>query len=347
MSIRDLIGLITRPAEQSFPTALRGVVVKEKGGSPEDARQGNNLMLNILEMPPKAQGIASFVREGFTVFSAVQANQVLREAAYDGQRKISASHVAVLADIMKRGGWEQKDKIDFALFDGELILINGYHRMNAQVASGKSVLWTVVIHECQSLEQVRSLYYKFDTNTKIRASAQILNGIGFAEEHGLSKTIAQSLYNAVPIIAAGFSKAVKDRDVLTTRSTDRRLEMAKEYVTAAKMYEACLGRIPVKLSSKLRNGGLTAVALVTLRYQPGLAQEFWSGVAQNDGLSKGDPRLALHNDLIARSMNTGSQIQSVFAPAYAWNAWFNDKPIKIIKVYATSKASIDGTPFEA
>lgn len=330
----------------SQQSANRDAARKKKGGSPEDARRSVD-MLNVLEMPNHAQGLHAFVREGFTALSAVQANQVLMHAAYEGQRKIVSSHVAVLADIMKSGGWLPKNQIDFASLDGKLILVNGYHRMNAQVKSGKSVLWTIVVHPCSTMNEVRALYYKFDTNTKTRGTAQILNGINFAEQTGLSRTTAKSLYDAIPVIAAGFSKAIRDRDVLTTRVTDRRLAMAQEYVGAARLYEECLGRLPVKLGSKFRTAGVTAVALVTLRYQPSKAKEFWSGTAQNDGLHKGDPRLALHNDLISRSMNVGSQIQSVFAPAYAWNAWFDGREIKIIKVYARSRAPINGTPFEA
>jgi hypothetical protein len=338
----NLIGLITRSRESVFRDADR----KEKGGTPEDARQGNNSMLNVMEMPPKRQGLASFIREGFAVFSAVQANQVLHEAAYDGQRKITQKHVDVLADLMRRDQWLPKNQLDFADMNGRIILVNGYHRMNAQVACGKPILWSVVVHKCMTEAEVRNLYYKFDTNARTRTGAQIVAGVGFAAEHGLSATMADKLFNAVPIIASGFSKAVRDRDTLTTRVTDRRLALAREYVPAAKLYEQCLGRLPVKIGAKFRTAGVTAVALATLRYQPKLAVDFWTGTAQNDGLAKGDPRLALYNDMLSRAMNAGSSIQSIYAPAYAWNAWFEDRQIKIIKVYAARSVSIAGTPWE-
>jgi hypothetical protein len=318
---------------------------RKKGQGPKTPARSFD-MLNVLEMQPPTQGLSAFVREGFNVLTPVQANQILVHGQFEGQRQIMKDHVRVLADIMQRGKWEQKDKIDFANLDGNLILINGYHRMSAQVESGKSILWTIVIHPCETIKDVRELYYKFDTNTKTRGASQILNGINYAEEAGLSKTIAKALYGAIPVIASGFSKAVKDRDIMTTRSTDRRLAMADEYIGAAKLYEKCLGTTSVRVSGKLRSAGVTAVALVTLRYQPSKAVEFWTGVASNDGLRKGDPRLALYNDMLSRSMNVGSQVQSIFAPAYAWNAWYSDRDIKIIKVYARSRASIDGTPYE-
>lgn len=327
-------------------------IAKKNGGAPVGARQDQISVLNVLQMPDAAQAPSrvpnplSFVKEGFITLTAVQANQVLLHAGYDGQRKISAAHVDVLADIMTRGGWEPKDKVDFAQFDGRLILVNGYHRMSAQVACGKAILWTVVIHPCVTLNEVRSLYYRFDTNTKIRGTAQVLNGINFAEQTGLAKTTAKALYEAIPFIAAGFSSDKRDADVLTNRVTDRRLSMATEYVKAAQMYEKCLGRQPAKTMAKFRTGGIAAVALVTLRYQPKMAMAFWSGAAANDGLRKGDPRLALYNDLMSRVRSVGSSVQAFFPPAYAWNAWFEGKEIKIIKVYARKRAYIAGTPFE-
>jgi hypothetical protein len=329
----------------SFPPAVRAVSRKEKGGAPEDARRSYD-MLNVLEMPEKVQGLRAFIREGFTALSAVQANQVLVHATYDGQRKIAEKHVEVLADLMRRDQWLPKNQIDFADLNGQLILVNGYHRMTAQIRSGKTILWTIVIHPCRDETEVRSLYYKFDTNSRTRTGAQIIAGVGLADQYGLSATMAEKLFNAVPIIASGFSKAVKDRDTLTTRVTDRRLALAREYVPAAKLYEKCLGRIPVRIGAKFRTAGVTAVALATLRYQPKMAVEFWTGTVQNDGLHKGDPRLALHNDMLSRSMNTGSSVQSIYAPAYAWNAWFEGRQIKIIKVYSTSRVAIAGTPWE-
>lgn len=304
-------------------------------------------MLNILERPQALQGISAFVKEGFTSFTAVEANQVLVHATYDRQRKISQDHVNVLADIMKRGQWEPKDKLDFALFKGELILVNGYHRMSAQVACGKTIEWTVVIHECRTLDQVRALYYKFDTNTRVRQGAQVLAGIDFAGKNDLPRQMASALFNAVPIIAAGFSKSIKDRDILANRVMDRRLDIAKQYVPAAKIYEECLRGLPVKLKAKFLSAGTTAVAVVTLKYQPMKALDFWMGTAANDGLRKGDPRLALYNDMIARQFNAGSAVQSVFSPAHAWNAFFEDRQLKLIKLsgYRTS-VSIAGTPFE-
>lgn len=302
--------------------------------------------MNIHDFKAVPQRPLAFVTSGFVVFSPLNANEVLKLAQFDNQRQIDTKHVAVLADIMRNKGWHPKDKIDFAHFNGELILINGYHRMNAQVSSGQDIEWTVVVHDCKTMDQVRQLYYQFDTNTRTRTAPQILGALNYADGRGLTKQMAQALYRAVPIISNGFSMAVKDRDVLAMRVVDRRITKADEYVKAAQLYEKCLGRLQSGIRSKFTIGGTTAVALVTLRYQPMLAEQFWTGAAKNDGLRKGDPRLAFFNDMLSRARNSGSQAQSLFAASYAWNAWFESREIKMIRVPAKPVVSINGTPFE-
>lgn len=329
-------------------TAVSDADRKEKGGHAEACRPIGETMLNILKDAPAAQGPLAFVQEGFTAFSPLEANAILKEAAYDRQRKISADHVSVLADLMRRKEWEPRDKVDFALLNDRLILVNGYHRMTAQVMSGATIEWTVVIHRCKDEEAVRSLYYKFDTNTRVRTSSQIMAGVDFAGTHGLNGKVASALFNAVPVIASGFKYGHKAKDVLTNKVMDRRLRVAGEYVAAAKKFQACLDGAPVKIRSKLLRGGVTAVALVTVRYQPIRAVEFWTGVVQNDGLRKGDARLALHNDLLSRNIdaNAARAMTSSYIPARAWNAFFFAEDLQQIRVPSEPVISIAGTPYE-
>ena len=305
-------------------------------------------MATVTKLEPRVQRDLSFIQEGFVEFSAVQANTVLMECPFDGQRKISKDHVKVLADMMKRDKWEAKDKLDFAMLHGRPILINGYHRMHAQVTCGKPIRWTVVIHQCASMDQVRNLYYRFDTNTRLRAPAQILSAVDFAERNGLSKMMSQALYRAVPIIANDFSNSMKDRDILTAKVTDRRISFAKEYVAAAQKYEDAIHGMLPGFKSKFYSAGLTAVALATFRFQPITAMEFWHGTALNDGLRRGDPRHTLNTFLAGKLVRGtgGRHVANAYAPAIAWNAYFGGRELQLIKIYEGREISIDGTPWE-
>lgn len=290
--------------------------------------------------------VHDIVVEGFTKITASEMAAVLRECTYERQRKISAEHVNVLADIMRRGTWVERGSLDFAQYDGRLILVNGHHRGHAQVQCGRDLEWSICIRPCQSFEDVEALYYAFDTNVRQRTKEQILHGSGFAEQNGLTPTTAKAVFGAVSYIAARFSTSRSDQDYLTNRVMDLRFKVAVDFSAEALIYEACIAGASSALRRKLLNSGTTAVALVTLKYQPDLAREFWTGVALNDGLRRYDPRHTLVNDLQTRTMNSGWAHAATAAPAVAWNAFFEKRELKIIKVIDTPQVRIFGTPFD-
>lgn len=98
-----------------------------------------------------------------------------------------------------------------------------------------------------------------------------------------------------------------------------------------------------KVRAKLNTAGVMAVALYTLRYQPGKAHHFWHGLAENDGLKKDDPRAALLRDMFERSANSGSTRQTTQAPVLAWNAYCEGRNLKIIKCIHGAPISLWGT----
>ena len=90
-----------------------------------------------------------------------------------------------------------------------------------------------------------------------------------------------------------------------------------------------------------------AVALYTLRHQPARAHEFWSGLAKNDGLRRGDPRATLIQDYLTRSVGIGSARQRVQQTTLAWNAFCEGRDLKIIKCIEDAPIVIWGTPVKA
>lgn len=321
---------------------------KGKGGTAEAARPiQEKAMLNVAERPMEGkakQEVLDFLYEGFARISATEMHRILQVCQYEHQRPTSERHVAVLADLMTRGQWQPKSQIDFAVLDGRYILINGYHRAYAQVRSGKTIEWSVAFHPVRNETELRSQYFAYDTNIRPRGINDILRANEFGERHGLTNAQARSLYGAVPYIASNFVLNPKDRNFLVEKQVDRRLQLAEEYIKAAAKYAACLEGMSGARRLKMVSGAVTAVAVVTLRFQSVKAWEFWTGVANNDGLKRGDPRLAFVTDMMMRKVQAGSV--DTFAPAIiAWNAFFNDRDLRLIKVLDSFKPEIDGTPF--
>ncbi|MGO8241253.1 hypothetical protein ACC806_34515 [Rhizobium ruizarguesonis] len=294
--------------------------------------------------PGPVPDVARFVREGFVTLTAPQMSHILRFCEYEHQRKINRRHIEVLSDLMVRGQWGSRSTIDFARLDnGRLILVNGYHRAYAQVHTNQTIEWTIVIHDCPTMEELGKLYYRFDTNALLRSDFQILSGVEFAQAHRLQRETARSLFRAIPFIASNFS--TKDKDVLATKVIDRRLKMAEQYASAALAYEQCVGKIRSALKAKMMSAGCMAVAVVTLRYNRDIAIEFWTGTAQNDGLRKGDPRQTLHNDFLSRPRNGHKAYANLAPAAIAWNAFYNERELRLIRIGEDYQCSIEGTPF--
>lgn len=298
-------------------------------------------------------GAHRFIKDGFIRLSASQMGVVTRECIHPLQHQVrnpesvpAQQHISVLADIMKRDQWLPYDKIDFAKLNGRLWLVNGTHRAFAQLKSGKTLDWTIVVHNVADETELRSLFYRFDTNVRARTSNQVLVAAGFDEEHDIPRQVATAVYGAMVVIAQGFKVSKATRDHIFSRVADRRLAAAGAWAKEAKLFAECVKGADTKIKRKLLRSGVAAVALVTLRYQKEMAINFWTGVAENDGLKKQDPRRTLVMDLLNRDMGSGLQVQSCIVPALAWNSWFTGSSRSIIKVTDSTRLIILGTPFD-
>lgn len=92
---------------------------------------------------------------------------------------------------------------------------------------------------------------------------------------------------------------------------------------------------------------IMAVALATLRYQPSGATEFWSAVAADNGLQKGDPAKALLQflrNLVGVTGNATQRYQSRAAAA-AWNAFWRGDRVGYIKPGLMTAFTLLGTPW--
>lgn len=289
-----------------------------------------------------------FLHEGFVPLSAEQAAAVIENCRYERQRDETRSpeHISVLAEQMRRGYWLPKSQIDFARLDDKLILVNGHHRMRAQMDADQTILWSIVIHPCETIEDVRKLYYRFDTNVRARSGQNILNGIAFDEVSGLSKSVGTALWRAVPIISAGLRVGGRDKreeQVYSRRMTDDRIAKAMELLSEAGELEAIFKAAPIHIKTKLLTGGIFAFALTTMQAMPDKAREFWTGVCDGALLRRHDPRMAFVHYILTQNMRSGMVNSQVVAAARCWNAYLDAKAMQFVRVTPSSVVAIKGT----
>lgn len=289
----------------------------------------------------------SVVQEGARRLTPAQANFVVSNMAYERQRPIAKDHVTTLRELMQRDQWNDRSPLDFArLPGGQIVLVNGHHRLTAQAQSHRDIVWQIIIRDCADMDAVAALYYRYDTNARTRSEENILAGINYADRHGLSKSMAKNLYRAAPIIAAGLSmRNSSDADITNRRLVDERLQIMDRYVVSAQMAAEAFDPAPTFVSRKLAAGGFFAVVLVTYFHQPATADRFWRGMVLDDGLAKGDPRKTLLNDIRDRDSRKGVVLQNVVSATKAWSAFFESRKLMIIRVKAGETIPLLGTPY--
>lgn len=288
--------------------------------------------------------LVKVIREGRLIVDAPLAKRILAEAAYQRQRRIYPHHVRFLSGEMERGSFGQGSQLAFCLFNGRLVLVNGYHRMTAIVASGFSQEFQVRVQPVASQEEVDRDYHQHDFGTRKRSVAEVLGAMDFAKKHGLSRTMARVLYEAALLLENNFARVSYQQNPLY-RSVDYRVELAQKWVKPASDFEVSLARANPDIKSKLLHCGPAAVGIATFTYQQSKATDFWMGLAERDGLRRNDPRQSLSDDLLRRNMSQDSHDQGEKSCAVAWNAFYEGRKLQVIKVYADRPLKILGTPW--
>lgn len=340
-------GSAAREGNYSATKSGCGWRAKTKGQRRSTALESTH-MSNIRPMSAP-QGPTDFICEGIVTFTPAQANAVLNHCTYDRQRRIDPVHVETLSALMKRRLWAAKDKLDFARLAGEMILVNGYHRMSAQAASGVNVEWMIAVHDVANTDELRALYFRFDTNLRTRTLFNIVQGVDFGGTHGVGNVASAALFRASAILGAqmriGNTKASLD-DKVSRRIVDDRLAICETYAPSMVLFEQYVRDAQPAIRKKFYIGGFLAVALATIRFAPVEAEPFWAGLARNDGLRRNDPRAVLLADMVVRSRKGGPLASSLVQPAKAWNAYVEGRSMSIIRVKSGETIPLRRTPFK-
>lgn len=285
---------------------------------------------------------------GIIMMTPGLAARILEECNFPKQRALNRVRVKERSHAIQNGYWMPGHAITFAeLPDGTLWLVDGQHRMTAISEHDDPVPVTVRIVAVENETEAGAFYAGFDMRKSVRTSTQIIDAVGVADAIGLPRKMATAVFNAAPILLNNLepvSGTENTRKFPHLFMQQNRMEVISEWAEEALKYNAIVMKSRAALRSKLYGAGIVAVALYTLRHQPALAAEFWTGVAENDGLRKNDPRQTLITDLLTRNLQTGNVRQRVQQPVLAWNAWCQKRDLKIIKCIVDAPIIVYGTP---
>lgn len=269
---------------------------------------------------------------------------------YLDQRPLNQSHVERLSIAMEAGEFEQTDSIKLYELDGREYLIDGQHRLSGLIMWGGSLSMVVVRRKVTSAGELKAAFGRLDRG-KPRMQIDIIRGSGVHLQAGLGLEQANLAANAYKVIAAGFAPHTKMTGILC-KDGDFIIRGLLDWQDEARRFFRCTEGGIAGHRSQLQRNVIMALAMVTLRYQPEVAEQFWQRLAVRDKLEvkTGEWHLAEELNRIHQSTReTKKKLERGFSKraATAWNAHYHNRQVNFITVRnPDGPIKIDGTIYK-
>jgi hypothetical protein len=269
------------------------------------------------------------------------AADIRKKCHYARQRNFSERNLRRLSAELSAGRFIDGTPLFFVrLPDGRVFLVNGNHTLEAIIRSGVYQRLVMIVLDVDSEEEVARIYGTMDVH-KARTWADALRAVGLADEI----TNAARVMPALGVIMNRFEFVGNNVEVTASRAV--RFDLMSHYGDESAMVQAALAGAPLNNQRAVQRAAVLAVALECMKYQPGAGLEFWRGLAQDDGLSKNDPRKALLRWLHSNNVTAGNGAwpQQSRACAHAWNAFMKGATLTVIRKSEAAGMVIAGTPW--
>lgn len=294
-----------------------------------------------MEQPRILDHFRTFV----TTITPARATEILETRNWQRQRQISPRWVDILRMAILKGEITFLTLVFGEYPNGSQVLVDGQHRLKALGLTEKTLQANVVVHRVMNDAELGALYLKYD-RSKARGPEVGLRAMGVFEESTVPEGFVRRLGAAASIVNGGFDRArrVRRGDLI------ERTHAVHDWLPEIETYYGILKDTTKEIQSKLLRAAVGAVALATIKHQPGTAEPFWTGVATQAMLAADDPRFTLMNWLRANNATMAKRgvaeiVYSLYV-ANAWNAFFHGRTLKQLKSYDISApVRIDGTPY--
>lgn len=270
------------------------------------------------------------------------AASMLATLSYERQRNISSKHVDYLRAMMEKGELSDLILQEAEFPNGRKVLVDGYHRLTALIQFGQPLLAVVVTHHVDDEDGLNERYAKID-RPATRKPSDMLRAFGLDQQADLTPSMLKIISAGAVIVANDFPRnsGGDNQKSVITRTHD-----VQKWLGEGEAYSTCIAGCAHEIKTLLTRAPVVAVALATLRYQRGIAETFWSRIAAEDALPKDSPEGRLLTWLRANRVNTvGSQVIYARYVAGAWNAYYEGRSLKLIRIVdASAPVFLAGTP---
>ena len=113
-------------------------------------------------------------KSGLVSVTPSDAKQILSEMTFSRQRKRRDLTIEKFSRLMAEGGWVSGQTIEFAIEGRDYVLVNGQHRLQAQINQNFTAVYNLLVSDLLASE----LYPLLDTVPRLRTQSEILAAMG-------------------------------------------------------------------------------------------------------------------------------------------------------------------------
>lgn len=282
----------------------------------------------------EAPRILDHFRTFVATISAPRARQITQDLNWSRQRALNERWVEILRMAILKRELTFLSLVYAEFPSGRQVLIDGQHRLAALGRIEGFILPAqVTVHRVNDEDEVGALYLTYD-RSRTRTPEVGLRALGIFDETKTPEQFVRRMASGALIVNSGFNRSGRLRgDSLIERS-----RIVESWLPEIGRYHDTLSAASRETTHKLVRAAVGAVALATLREQPDQAEAFWSRVASQEMLTNDDPRYVLmqwlRGNVSAQSRGRQGMPEITYClyVAGAWNAFFEDRRLKILKV---------------
>lgn len=255
------------------------------------------------------------------------------------QRAVKPSHVSGLTAAMRDGEFPPGTAIYFAKTPSSLELLDGQHRLRAQMAAEMEIEYAVVTLECPDEKTAGVLYTQFDIGAK-RTVNDRMKALDLAKHLPLQSKQAALFALGAPYIKYKFCKMTPFQ--VTQMTPVQRLEVCQEYSAGAVKFFECMANAEKWVSKVFLRPNFVALGAYLFQHAPEQAERLWAALATNDCGGPNDPRshmMSLAQNAETKSLALRRSLVMSQAFIRGWNAMIEGREL-------TSKLSPAPLPAE-
>lgn len=281
------------------------------------------------------------------------AKQVLEAWPYKGQRNIRSSRIMTYQRQMETTGeWVYRTDTHLAMLpDGDVYLLNGYHRLQALSQVSLENVTIPILFTFEYLKDAEDManYYGVMDIGGMRSPTDAIHAQGLAETWGVSPEVLRSIGSAGALIMTDFTGGRSNSwHSAVGRSIPARINFIRAWEEEAYRVQDLYKKSSAPTRKPMLRQPIVGVMLLTLRDQPQKAEAFWTKVVTGEGLYKGDPENTLRNYILNTKMSGTPEHVYARYVANCWNAFYQGRKLGKAQVHSeglTDLIVIEGTTY--